>query len=262
MPHPLRKFAGVAIAKIQTSTGQSSWTRTTSPGTCSAHQQHIGDRDKVSNLRSSTYEHCLWPFLITCLVVYFHLSEAWVLCTIDNRLNIATIIWSLCSFRQRSGRMQVMQLRFYLISFFVLSIKCFPTDPWSWSWSWCLQELRNRRAEEPVPGDQPQPAGAAAQDPDPGRESRALSSPTPSFTSMAPRPRHLKLLVTTHHQGNICYTYIIFHTIFLSVVTVARMLSNTALFLYNDNIQSPMYPVPTASGPCVADVTLLAVGKL
>ena len=226
----------------------------------SAHQQHIGDRDKVSNLRSSTYEHCLWPFLITCLVVYFHLSEAWVLCTIDNRLNIATIIWSLCSFRQRSGRMQVMQLRFYLISFFVLSIKCFPTDPWSWSW--CLQELRNRRAEEPVPGDQPQPAGAAAQDPDPGRESRALSSPTPSFTSMAPRPRHLKLLVTTHHQGNICYTYIIFHTIFLSVVTVARMLSNTALFLYNDNIQSPMYPVPTASGPCVADVTLLAVGKL
>ena len=71
----------------------------------SAHQQHIGDRDKVSNLRSSTYEHCLWPFLITCLVVYFHLSEAWVLCTIDNRLNIATIIWSLCSFRQRSGRM-------------------------------------------------------------------------------------------------------------------------------------------------------------
>ena len=83
-----------------------------------------------------------------------------------------------------------------------------------------------------------------------------------SFTSMAPRPGHLKLLVTTHHQGNICYTYIIFHTIFLSVVTVARMLSNTALFLYNDNIQSPMYPVPTASGPCVADVTLLAVGKL
>ena len=111
-------------------------------------------------------------------MVYFHLSEAWVLCTIDNRLNIATIIWSLCSFRQRSGRMQVMQLRFYLISFFVLSIKCFPTDPWSWSWSWCLQELRNRRAEEPVPGDQQQPAGAAAQDPDPGRESRASSQLT------------------------------------------------------------------------------------
>ena len=41
-----------------------------------------------------------------------------------------------------------------------------------------------------------------------------------SFTFLAPSPRHLKLMVTTHHQGNIRYTYIIFNTIFLSVVTV------------------------------------------
>ena len=58
-------------------------------------------------------------------------------------------------------------------------------------------------------------------------------SPLASFTSLELSPRHLKLLVTTHHQGNIRYTraYLIFHTIFLSVVTVKYMLSNTALFL-------------------------------
>ena len=39
-----------------------------------------------------------------------------------------------------------------------------------------------------------------------------------SFTSLELSPRHLKLLVTTHHQGNIRYTPTlssIVHTIFL-----------------------------------------------
>ena len=31
-------------------------------------------------------------------------------------------------------------------------------------------------------------------------------SPLASFTSLELSPRHLKLLVTTHHQGNIRYT--------------------------------------------------------
>ena len=58
--------------------------------------------------------------------------------------NIPTIICSLCSWRQRSSRMQVTQLTCCLLFdfIFVLSIKCFPTDPWSRSW--CSQELRDQ----------------------------------------------------------------------------------------------------------------------
>ena len=51
---------------------------------------------------------------------------------------------SLCSWRQRSSRMQVTQFTCCLLFdfIFVLSIKCFPTDPWSRSW--CSQELRDQ----------------------------------------------------------------------------------------------------------------------
>ena len=58
--------------------------------------------------------------------------------------NIPTIICSLCSWRQRSSRMQVTQFTCCLLFdfIFVLSIKCFPTDPWSRSW--CSQELRDQ----------------------------------------------------------------------------------------------------------------------
>ena len=58
--------------------------------------------------------------------------------------NIPTIICSLCSWRQRSIRMQVTQFTCCLLFdfIFVLSIKCFPTDPWSRSW--CSQELRDQ----------------------------------------------------------------------------------------------------------------------
>ena len=58
-------------------------------------------------------------------------QQHWWVCQLSVCINVDEAHW-----------MPIMQPSCYLISFFVLSIKCFPTDPWSRSW--CSQELRDQ----------------------------------------------------------------------------------------------------------------------